>query len=51
MCLDAAYELVEFPEPDEPVGTAAAVSASAHRACLCFAQQMVDRDDRSAPSA
>jgi hypothetical protein len=49
VCLDAAYELVEFPDPDEPVEAGAAVAASARRACLCFAQQMLAQDRTAVP--
>ncbi len=50
LCQDAAFELVEWPDPGQPATVGVEVAATARRVALCFAQQMVDRDDRSAPT-
>jgi hypothetical protein len=46
---DAGYEIVEFAEQDVPAELAPAIHASARRASLCFAQQMVARDVERLP--
>ena len=46
---DAGYEVVEFAEQDVPAELAPAIHASARRASLCFAQQMVARDVERLP--
>lgn len=49
VCENAAFELVEFPEPDGDPELNAQVVASAKRVCMCFEQQMLAADDRKVP--
>ena len=49
VCLDAAYELIEFPEEGAPDELREQVVASAKRVCLCFQQQMLADDERKTP--
>jgi len=49
VCMDAGYELIEFPELDLPDDLRQQVNASAERLCLCFAQQMLADDPRYGP--
>jgi hypothetical protein len=49
VCQDAAFELIEFPEPDGDPQLNAHVVAAAKRVCLCFEQQMLADDDRKVP--
>jgi hypothetical protein len=49
VCQDAAYELVEFPDPDTQPGVNAEVEIAARRVCLCFEQQMLTEDHRKVP--
>jgi hypothetical protein len=51
VCKDAAYQLIEFPEFDIPIEVKDAVTAGARRTSLCFAQQMVTRDEDKPPRA
>jgi hypothetical protein len=46
VCQDAAYELVEFPDPDMPTDVKQDVELAARRVCLCFEQQMLVDDRR-----
>jgi hypothetical protein len=41
---DARYEAIEFSERDWPDQHVSSVTASARRACPCFAQQMLATD-------
>lgn len=47
--MDAAYELVEFPDADTPRPASADVELAARRVCLCFEQQMLAEDTRKVP--
>jgi hypothetical protein len=49
VCQDAAFELVEFPDPDMPESVKETVEATARKVCLCFEQQMLADDDRKVP--
>jgi hypothetical protein len=49
VCQDAAYELIEFPEPDAPEDLNASIVATAKRVCMCFEQQMLADDRRKVP--
>ncbi|HKG23962.1 MAG TPA: ATP-binding protein, partial [Blastocatellia bacterium] len=49
VCQDAAYELVEFPDEDEPPDVKDTVDIAARRVCLCFEQQMLANDSRKVP--
>ncbi len=49
VCQDAAFELVEFPDPDMAESVKATVEATARKVCLCFEQQMLADDDRKVP--
>jgi hypothetical protein len=49
VALDAAYALIEFPEPDWPLPLRQDVSDRARRVALCFAQQMLDTDPLKSP--
>jgi hypothetical protein len=49
VCQDAAYELVEFPDGDEPAEVKDQVDITARRVCLCFEQQMLANDHRKVP--
>jgi len=49
VCQDAAFELVEFPDPDMADSVKATVEATARKVCLCFEQQMLAADDRKVP--
>jgi Helicase HerA, central domain len=49
VCLDAAYELIEFPEDDWPIPQRQHVRDAARRVSLCYAQQMLIRDIRKQP--
>ena len=49
VCQDAAFELIEFPDEDQPAEAREAVEAAARRACLCFEQQMLADDRRKVP--
>jgi Helicase HerA, central domain len=49
VCQDAAYELVEFPDPDMAAETSEAVELAARRVCLCFEQQMLAADRTKVP--
>jgi DNA helicase HerA-like ATPase len=46
---DGGYEVTEFAESDLPPELVATVDASARRASLCFAQQMITRDSDRLP--
>lgn len=48
VCQDAAYELVEFPQEDQPESKET-LDAAARRVCLCFEQQMLVNDKRKVP--
>jgi len=49
VCQDAAYELVEFPDEDDPDDRKATVELAARRVCMCFEQQMLAQDTRKVP--
>jgi hypothetical protein len=49
VCQDAAYELVEFPDEDQPTEVREAVELAARQVCLCFEQQMLAEDRRKVP--
>ena len=49
VCQDAGYQAIEFPEEDLPGDLREPVSASARRASLCFAQQMLASNPASLP--
>ena len=49
VCQDAAYELIEFPDPAAPRHLAAEIAGSARRVGLCFEQQMLAGDSRRCP--
>lgn len=49
VCQDAAYELIEFPDPASPRHLAAQIAGSARRVGLCFEQQMLAGDSRKVP--
>jgi hypothetical protein len=49
VCQDAAYEIIEFPEPDGDPMLKDKVTAAALRVCICFAQQMLADDSRKVP--
>jgi len=49
VCLEAGYELIEFPEPDWPEPLRQSVSAPARRASLCFGQQLLAADPLKSP--
>jgi hypothetical protein len=49
VCQDAAYELVEFPDEDQPAEVSEAVEVAARQVCLCFEQQMLAEDGRKVP--
>ncbi len=49
VCQDAAYELIEFPEPGGPDKLNDALTLKARRTALCFAQQMLVDDKRKVP--
>jgi hypothetical protein len=49
VCQDAAYELVEFPDPETPASAKEDVELAARRVCLCFEQQMLADDKRKVP--
>jgi hypothetical protein len=44
VCQDARYRAIEFSERDWPGQHVSSVTASARRACPCFAQQMLATD-------
>jgi hypothetical protein len=46
---DAGYELVEFPQEDQPEEARTVLDAAARRVCMCFAQQMLANDTRKVP--
>jgi len=47
--MDAALELIEFPESDWQEELSNEVAAAARRAALCFGQQMLSRDAAKVP--
>jgi hypothetical protein len=49
VCQDAAYELVEFPDEEQPAEVREEIDVAARRVCLCFAQQMLTDDRRKVP--
>ena len=49
VCQDAAYELIEFPDPAAPRHLAGQIADSARRVGLCFEQQMLAGDSRKVP--
>jgi hypothetical protein len=49
VALDAAYTLIEFPEPDWPPPLRHSVSDAARRVALCFTQQALDTDPMKSP--
>jgi hypothetical protein len=49
LCRSAAFELIEFPNPKMDPKTHRNVAAAARRVGLCFAQQMLDADERKLP--
>ena len=49
VCQDAAYELIEFPDPAAPRHLAGQIAGSARRVGLCFEQQMLAGDSRKVP--
>jgi hypothetical protein len=49
VCQDAAYELIEFPEPDYEEGLNERLAAGARQTALCFEQQMLAADARKIP--
>jgi hypothetical protein len=49
VCQDAAFEVVEFPDPDMPAEVKQEVEVAARRVCLCFEQQMLADDRRKVP--
>lgn len=49
VCQDAAYELIEFPEPEGDPDLNAGIVAAAKRVCICFEQQMLADDKRKVP--
>jgi Helicase HerA, central domain len=49
LCLDAAYELVEFPDDDQPEEARVTLDLSARRVGACFEQQMLAGDRRKVP--
>jgi hypothetical protein len=49
VALDAAYSLIEFPEPEWSPQLRDSVSASARRTALCFTQQALDKDPLKNP--
>ncbi|HEX6678819.1 MAG TPA: FtsK/SpoIIIE domain-containing protein [Actinomycetes bacterium] len=49
VCQDAAYELVEFPDPDMTADVQQEVELAARRVCMCFEQQMLADDRRKVP--
>ncbi|CUU57372.1 AAA-like domain-containing protein [Parafrankia irregularis] len=49
VCQDAAYELVEFPDPEMPAEVSREVEVAARRVCVCFEQQMLADDRRKLP--
>lgn len=48
-CQDAAFEIIEFPEPDAPPDVTEQLTGAAKRVCLCFEQQMLADDRRKLP--
>src|SRR5215212_2398381 len=49
VCQDAAYELIEFPEEEQPEQARVALDAAARRVAVCFEQQMLANDRRKVP--
>jgi hypothetical protein len=49
VCQDAAYEIIEFPEPGASAELNDQIIATARRVCLCFEQQMLVDDSRKVP--
>jgi hypothetical protein len=49
VCQDAAYELVEFPDPDLPTDVSGDIEIAARRVCMCFEQQMLSEDRTKVP--
>jgi hypothetical protein len=49
VCMDAAYELIEFPEPGADETLNVSIVAAAKRVCMCFEQQMLVDDRRKVP--
>ena len=49
VCQDAAFEVIEFPDPDAAEPVNAELSAAARRVCMCFEQQMLAADRRKVP--
>jgi hypothetical protein len=47
--MDAAYELIEFPEPGADEALNVSIVAAAKRVCMCFEQQMLVDDRRKVP--
>ena len=51
VCMDAAYQLIEFPDPQWREALRERVGTAARRASLCFGQQMLVRDGRTLRAA
>ena len=49
VCQDAAYELIEFPDEDQPEQARVALDIAARRVGACFEQQMLAGDRRKVP--
>jgi hypothetical protein len=49
VCQDAAFELIEFPDPEISEPQNAQLRSAARRVCLCFEQQMLADDNRKQP--
>jgi hypothetical protein len=49
VCEDAAYEVVEWVDGEMPQDMSARVEAAGRKASLCFAQQMLERDQHRLP--
>jgi hypothetical protein len=48
-CMDAVYELIEFPEADWPDNVREETALAARSAALCFGQQMFSREAGTTP--
>jgi hypothetical protein len=49
VCMDAAFEIAEFPDDDVDEHLRLKIVTTAKRVCLCFEQQMLADDLRKAP--
>src|ERR1700722_4029483 len=49
VCQDAAYDLVEFPDPEMPAAARSVLDKTARRVCMCFEQQMLAADQLKVP--